>query len=266
MRGISAKTLEEVLTAVDAIEGSPSDLGTELFGVVAAIDSAPALRRVLTDPSTESDAKAGLAGSVFGGKVGDDTLAVLKTAVSGRWAAGRDFTDGLETAGVAALVAAADSGGDLELLETELFEVGRTVVSDAELRGVVSDKSVPLVHKATLVTRVFGGKVSPVTLALAQQAAVGRSGSFEKVLTRFGETAAERRDRLVAVVRVAYDLGDEEKQRLTSALAAKYGHDVHLNILVDPAVVGGISVSVGGQVVDGTMSSRLEVARRRIAG
>ena len=167
MRGISARSREEVVSAVESADGgSALDLGTELFGVVGALDGSPSLRRVLTDPSTEPDAKAGLASSVFQGKVSDGTLSVVRTATSGRWAAGRDLVDALETAGVVAVVKAAEADGGVEALETELFEVGRLVTSDAELRGVVSDRSVPVAAKVELFERLLDGKVSASTLAL----------------------------------------------------------------------------------------------------
>lgn len=266
MRGISAKSLAAVLTAVDAAKGSTSDLGAELFSVVSVLDGAPALRRVLTDPSTEDDAKAGLAAQVFGDKVGADTLAVLDAAVRGRWGSSRDLADGLETAGVTAQVASADAAGDLDALENELFEVGRLVRTDAELRQVISDRALPADAKGVLLTSLLTGKVTDATLALATQATAARTASFEKVLAAFGDTAAARRSRLLAEVRVAYELSDSEQTRLAKALGKKYGRDVHLNIVVDPSVLGGIAVSVGDEVVDGSMSTRLEVARRRLAG
>ncbi|MBC7632466.1 F0F1 ATP synthase subunit delta [Aeromicrobium sp.] len=266
MRGISAKSLEEVLAAVDAVKGSSGDLGAELFGVVSTLDGAPALRRVLTDPSTEATAKVGLVKQVFASQISADALSVLDTAVSGRWASMRDLSDGLETAGVTAQVAAADAAGELDELETELFEVGRMVQSDAELRQVISDRALPASAKGTLLASLLDGHVTATTIALATQAAAARTGSFEKVLAGFGETAAARRSRVLAEVRVAYDLDEAEKTRLAAALAKKYGREVHLNILVDPSVVGGIAVSVGGEVVDGSMSTRLEIARRRLAG
>jgi F-type H+-transporting ATPase subunit delta len=265
MRGISARSLEGVLSAVESAQDS-ADLGTQLFGVVSLLDANPALRRVLTDPSTESDAKAGLASRVLGSQVGPGTVDVVRAAAAARWNAGRDLADALETAGASAVVARADAAGSLEQLETELFEIGRAVAADVELRGVVADRSYPAQAKATLLATLFGSKVSTEALELAQQAVVARTGSFEKVLTAFGDVAAQRRDRAVAVVRVAYDLSDDERTRLASALATKYGRDVHLNVVVDPSVVGGIAVSLGGEVVDGTMSSRLEAARRRLAG
>ncbi len=266
MRGISAKSLADVLAAVDAAKGASGDLGTELFGVVSTLDSAPALRRVLTDPSTESSAKVGLAKQVFDSQVSSQTSAVVEAAVSGRWASGRDLTDGLETAGVTAVVSAADDAGELDALETALFEVGRLVRSDAELRQVVSDRAIPADAKGSLLSTLLEGKVSAAALALATQAGAARTGSFEKVLASFGELAAARRSRLLAEVRVAYELSDADKTRLAKALAKKYGREVHLNFIVDKAIVGGIAVSIGDEVVDGTMSTRLEEARRLLAG
>ncbi|GAA2092443.1 F0F1 ATP synthase subunit delta [Aeromicrobium tamlense] len=267
MRGSSAKSLDATLAAVSAVPGaSAAQVGAELFGIVEALDSAVAARRVLTDPSIEADGKRTLAAGIFDGKVSQDALAVLQAAVGGRWAAGRDLTDGLEIAGVAAFTRAADEAGRGDELENELFEAGRVIHQSDELRQVVSDKTVPVAAKTTLLQDVFGGKVSESTLSLLGQAAVGRSGSFERVLEAFSRQVAAREDRLVAVARVAYDLDDAERQRLTDALSRRYGRAIQLNTVVDPSVIGGIAVSVGDEVVDATMSTRLEAARRRIAG
>lgn len=265
MRGVSAESLQQVLASVDAAK-DPGAVSPELFTAVTALDGTPALRRILTDPSTESGAKQRLVKDVFGAKLSAGALTVLDAAVAGRWASARDLTDGLETAGVAAQVAAADAAGELDALESELFEIGRLVRSDDELRGVVSDRSVPAAAKGSLLTSLLDGKVTAAALALAVQAAAARRGSFEKALTAFGDTAAARRNRLIAEVRVAQPLDDAQATRLAAALGSKYGRDVHLNVVVDPSVVGGIAVSVGDEVVDGTMSTRLETARRQLAG
>lgn len=265
MRGISAKSLDAVLKAVDA-QDAAGDLGDELFNVVGVLDGAPALRRILTDPSTEDQAKAQLAKKVFGGKISDDAFAVVEVGVQSRWSSGRDLSDGLEIAGVTAHVAAADRAGELDALETELFDFNRVIIGDSELRQVITDRSVPAAPKAELIGKLVDGKVAKATAALARQAAAARTGSFDKAIAAFAKIAAGRRNRLLAEVRVAYVLGDDEKQRIAAALAAKYGREVHINTILDPDVVGGISVAIGDEIVDGSVSSRLEDARRRIAG
>ena len=41
---------------------------------------------------------------------------------------------------------------------------------------------------------------------------------------------------------------------------------MHLNVVVDPDVIGGIRVEIGDDVIDGTVASRLDDARRKLAG
>ena len=86
------------------------------------------------------------------------------------------------------------------------------------------------------------------------------------MLSRFADEVAARRKRVLAEVRSAYELSDAELNRLADALSARYGHDVHLNVIIDPTIVGGLRVSIGDDVIDGTVSGRLEDARRQLAG
>ncbi|MDF1704085.1 MAG: F0F1 ATP synthase subunit delta [Aeromicrobium sp.] len=266
LRGVSGSSLDAVLSAVEASGDAGEQLGSQLFGVVTTLDSSPALRRVLTDPSTEDEAKRGLASSVFGEAVAASTLDVVRTAVGSRWSAGRDLTDALETAGVVAILAAAAKAGQVDALEDELFSVAGLVTSAPELRSALSDTSVPGAGKADLIGSVLDGKVQPATVAIVRQAARARSASFERTLQRFADLVAARRGRLLAEVRTAHELGQAEHDRLAAALTARYGREVHLNVVVDSSVIGGLAVAVSDDVIDGTMSSRLEAARRQLAG
>ena len=65
---------------------------------------------------------------------------------------------------------------------------------------------------------------------------------------------------------MAAALPDDQRDRLAAALAAAYGHEVHLNVVVDPQVVGGMSVRIGDELIDGSIATRLAVLRRRLAG
>ena len=266
MRGVSAGSLAEVLDAVEGSTGTLSTVGDELFSVAATLDATPSIRRVLTDPATEPDARSGLAAAVLGGKIDVATLGIVDVAAQHRWASGHDLSDAIELAGLAAHVAAADKDGTLDVLEDELFESQRIIDEDRVLRGVLSDRSIPAAHEASLIDSIFGGRVTPAALALIKQAAATRTGSFDTVIERFADEVAARRKRVLAEVRCAVALAPAELERLRMALSARYGHEVHLNVIVDPTIVGGLRVSIGDDVIDGTVSGRLEDARRQLAG
>lgn len=265
MRGTSAASLDAVLGAVEDAQAT-AELGDELFAVVRVLDANPALRRVLTDPSVEGQAKQDLAGSVFGSATSATTVEVVKAAAGGRWSAGRDLADALEIAGVTAHVIAAEAAGRSDDVQDELFGISQTIADDADLRRTLTDRTYDVQARSALLGSLLEGKVSDTALALAQQAIAARVANYEKTLVRFADIAAQRRSGLVANVRAAAALSDAERDRLIAALRAKYDRDVHLNVVVDPSVIGGLAVSVGSQTINGTVSHKLEDARRRIAG
>ncbi len=80
------------------------------------------------------------------------------------------------------------------------------------------------------------------------------------------KSAAERRGKLLAVVRSARNLSVEQQERLAAALGRIYSRPIAINVEIDPALLGGLTVQIGDDVIDGSISNRLDNARRRVAG
>lgn len=269
MRGVSATSLAQVL---ETVGGSTADgaqgvtVGAEVFAVVAALDTNPVLRRVLSDPATESDAKAGLVRTLFADKIGTGALDVAVAAVRGRWSRARDLADALELAGVQAVLSTADQRGTLDTVADTLFAFSRVVIDDPQLRRTLNDRAASVEGRRDIVSRLLEGQVDDVSLALARQAVAMRKHGYEETLVAFAEDAISREGRLQARVVTAYALDADEKQRLAGALARKYGRDVHVDVTVDPSVIGGLSVEIAGERIDSTIQTRLADARRALVG
>ncbi|MPZ93540.1 MAG: F0F1 ATP synthase subunit delta [Propionibacteriales bacterium] len=269
MRGVSAGSLAEVVRLLEAaLEGGAdaAQLGTDLFAVAVLLDAQPALRRAITDPSTPPEARARVVSSVLEGKLSEPAVELSAAAAAERWSATRDLADSLEHAGVIAQVSAAEDAGQGDELEDELFRFGRVVVGNAELRDVLTDRSAPVQGKQSLVTTLMEGKASAPSVRLAEQAVAGRHRSFEAALQEFTKVVADRRERFVATVHTAQQLSDADKGRLAAAIAREYGRNVQLNEVIDPDVLGGLRVEIGDTVIDGTVASKLDDARRRLTG
>ncbi|GAB2812058.1 F0F1 ATP synthase subunit delta [Actinoallomurus bryophytorum] len=267
MRGASRASLADAEERLDSAlsAGEAATLGDELFAVLRLLDREHVLRRALSDPARPPEQRGEFAAAVLEGKVAAGTAEFVADVVRLRWTRSIDLTDALERLAVIATVASAEASGDLDDLEDELFRFGRIVEGQPELRGVLADRRVSVDRKAELLTDLLEGKTTTSALRLIIEAVTHPRGrSLERVLAEFGRIAAERRNRLVAVVRTAVELSEQQRTRLAAALSAQYDHDVHLNIEVDPSVLGGMSIRVGDEEIDGTIVRRLADIRRRI--
>ena len=204
--------------------------------------------------------------SILAGKLSDAAVDIAAAAAGERWSATRDLADTLEHAGVIAEVNAAEQAGQADELEDELFRFGRVVAADSALRDAITDRTVATAARRSLVRSLLAGKASAPTVALAGQAVAGRHRSFDAAVQYFIKVAADRRERLVATVRSAAPLSESDQERLADALRRQYGRRVHLNTVVDPDVLGGLRVEIGDEVIDGTVASKLDDARRRLTG
>ena len=264
LRGASAEARQELAARLEGISGDTATLGEELFAVASVLRGEAAVRRIATDASIEGDAKAGLIGNVFGNALGSDAVDLVKDAVRRRWTSPRDLADVIEYLGVLATVrSAGDDGGRVS---DELFEVRQTVDGHEPLRSALSDPARTVADKRGLLQQLFEGKVQSATLVLVGQAVSGSHGSVDRGLEEFQHIAAEAKDEKIATVHTARELADDERERLTQALSRQYATSVHLQVVVDPDVVGGLRVEIGDDIIDGTVSSKLEDAQRKLAG
>ncbi|MGA5640264.1 F0F1 ATP synthase subunit delta [Streptomyces cinereoruber] len=271
MNGASREALAAARESLDALtDNTPVDatkFADELAAVTALLDREVSLRRVLTDPAQSGEAKAALAQRLLSGQVGGETADLVSGMVRSRWSRSRDLVDATEELANTADLTAAQKAGTLDGVEDELFRFGRIVSSSTELRSALTDKAATATAKGTLLRSLLGGKAHATTERLVVRLVTQPRGrSLEAGLESLSKLAAARRDRMVAVVTSAVPLSDRQKQRLGAALAKLYGREMHLNLDVDPSVLGGISVRVGDEVIDGTVAERLGEATRRLAG
>ncbi|MBW1599843.1 F0F1 ATP synthase subunit delta [Streptomyces sp. JJ38] len=274
MNGASREALATAREQLDALTDNTSvdaaRLAEELAAVTALLDREVRLRRILTDPAQPGEAKAELIGRLLGGQVGGEVTDLVSGMVRSRWSRPRDLVDAVEELADSADLIAADRDGTLGDVEDELFRFGRIVASSTELRAALSGKAGDAAFKdaqTALLHRLLGGRAKPATERLVVRlVAHPRGRSLEGGLEALSKLAAERRNRSVAVVTSAVPLSDGQRQRLGAALTRLYGREVHLNLDVDPEVLGGITVRIGDDVINGSVAARLEEVERRMAG
>jgi F-type H+-transporting ATPase subunit delta len=267
MRGASRAAFAQArdrLSEVVRDTGVAATVGDELFAVVSLLDREPSLRRALTDYTSAQRARTGLVRDLLGGRVSGATLDLVSHMATLRWSVPRDLADAAEELAVQAMAAAA--GRNLDDVEDELFRFGRIASGEPELLAALSDQRLPDATKRELLDQLLAGKVTPVSLRLITQAALyPRGRNLDANLAEYARLVSAWGQRLIAVVRVAVEFSARQRQRLVRALSAIYGHDIQLNVVIDPQVVGGVSIQIGEELIDGTLSRRLAALRRHWA-
>ena len=240
-------------------------LADDLFAVLTLLEREHALRRALGDSATPAASRTGLADRLLSGKVGRPALDLVSDLVSSRWSRSADLVEAVETLARNAAFGVAEKDGSLDRVEDELFRFGRILDREPELARLLSDSATPADKRVGLLHEVAGQKVAPVTATLLEQAVrTQRSRNLDVAAEELSELAAARRDRYVAHVRTPVRMTGEQEQRLTESLTRLYGRPISLQVELDPDLLGGLVVRVGGELIDGSVAGRVATARRTL--
>jgi F-type H+-transporting ATPase subunit delta len=269
MLGASRGSLARQSEALESRLGTSgiAGLGADLLSVAGMLDTQKQLRNALADSGNSVAGRQALVRQILDGRVGELAVDVLSDVVAERWSNDQDLLLSIEQLAFQAAFAGAAADGTLDATEEELFLFGRALDASSELQMALTDSAQSAEVKAHIVRDLIGSRTSATTTQVLEYAVGHLHGRrIDAVVDILCELAATQRQKLVAEVRVAAPLTDDQKQRLTAALSALKGRPVRLNVAVDPSVLGGAHVKVGDEVIDGTVASRLEQARRAILG
>jgi ATP synthase F0 subunit b len=244
-----------------------SSVADDLASVAKLLVRESVLTRHLADPADDPSAKLNLLETLLEGKVGDTALEVLKAAVSGRWSSDANLVDAVEYAARLALLVRAereDVAGDVE---EQLFRFSRILDAQPRLVTLLGDYSAPAEGRVKLLRDVLdsGSGVNTTTVQLLSQTVeLLRGERADEAVCDLAEIAVARRGEVVAHVSAAADLSDAQRARLTDVLTRIYGHPVSVQLHINSELLGGLSIAVGDEVIDGTLSAKLAAAETKL--
>jgi len=272
MRSSSRDAQSALVERFTAMSGSLtgeqlSTLASELVSVDALLLGEPILARHLAEATGETAAKQQMLSRLLAGKVGANTLEILNTAVSVRWSRTADLGDAVEHIARLALLVRAEQEGQADEVAEQLFRFGRILNAQPRLSSLLGDYTQPAQQRITLLRSVLDGAggVNPTAAALLTQTVeLLRGERADDAVQELAELAVAHRGEIVAEVAAAAELTDAQRRRLTEVLSRIYHHPVSVQLNVDPELLGGLSVEVGDEVIDGTLSARLAAAEIRL--
>ena len=149
--------------------------------------------------------------------------------------------------------------GGLDALAQQADDLRAALEDSADLRDLIS---APIYTRddqaraiAALSQRMGFSQVLANTLQL--MARNRRLFVLPQLVRQLQALIAEERGEVTADVTSAVALTDDQQQRLRDTLARKSGKTVKLNTRVDEALIGGMIVKLGSQMIDSSIRSKL---------
>ena len=164
-----------------------------------------------------------------------------------------------------ALLASARAEGVLEGVAESYVAVLDAAAQNTQLRTFMDSPQVATQEKKELLKSVFGGKIEPVLLnffflLLDKNRIENARDIGEEFADLVEEEMGVIRAQVVTAVKLAEDLSDE----LETKLAAFTGKKVILEKKINPAVIGGVCVTLKDKVLDGTVRTNLDLLRKKL--
>ncbi|GAA1127255.1 F0F1 ATP synthase subunit delta [Microbacterium natoriense] len=262
---MGSATTQALAASTEALAAASSvsiDTARELFAAAHAVGESSHLSGALADPAAPAAARQNVVAAVFGG-FSQDVQNVLKTVVAERWSNADELIDGIQELAIRA-AAIAEPKADIE---GELFSFSRVIAQNSELELALGSRLGGEDAKVALVERLLSGGVSTGTSVIVSSLVrQPRDRRVRQLLSRAMNIVSSQRGRVVATVHSASPLSEAQRTRLSAALSSRYEGQVSLNVVIDPAVVGGLRVQIADDVIDGSISARLADLRQKLAG
>lgn len=165
---------------------------------------------------------------------------------------------------VVAMFEIASANDAVSAVEDDLFRLARAIESNEQLRAALNDTSLPADRRQNIVEQLLGGKAHNVTVQLVSLlVGTGHISLLPQVADALVKRASSSKQMEVAEVRSAVALTDAQKARLAEALGKVAGKPVNLKVVVDPSVIGGLVATIGDEVIDDTVRTRLDQVKAR---
>lgn len=160
-----------------------------------------------------------------------------------------------------ALYEAAEATARATRIEPDLVAIRDAIAASPELAQLLHNPAFPARGKKEILLELATGSDPLVRNTLQVLVDNGRLTALSDVVDVFSARVRQSERQLEVELTTAVPVSADEADRLRDRLAEASGKDVTLRRRVDPAVVGGIVLRIGDQLIDASVRGRLDGLR-----
>ena len=154
----------------------------------------------------------------------------------------------------------------LEAVNADMEFFVRTIKANSELNAVLVNPIIYHDKKIQILDAIFGGKVSPVTIAFFKlMVNKNRAEVLYPAAQEFINQYDVINNIIKATVVSAAELSEANKKTIVAEIEASTKGTVKLTAKVDPTLIGGFILTVGDRQVDTSISSSLTKLKKEFS-
>lgn len=164
----------------------------------------------------------------------------------------------------AAFDLATESGANYATWRSDLADIA-SVLAESQLADWFADRNIAVETRLAAVERILD--VQPLALNLAKLLVQrSRTRDARAISDAFNRLADTHEGIVDAQVTTAVPMDGDQSARIEQQIASAVGKRIRLTTAVDPAILGGVVIRVGDQLVDGSVSGRLKSLKKQLEG
>lgn len=179
-----------------------------------------------------------------------------------------NITAGLAGRYASALFDLARESNTIDTVQKSLATLKAGLADSADLANLIASPVVGRADAAKAIAAVAASlKLDSLSAKfLGVLAENRRLADLPGMIAAFDAIVADHRGEVTAKVTSAHPLTPEQVKALTANLKSRVGRDVTVATTVDPAILGGLVVQLGSQLIDGSIRTRLNSFAQAMKG
>ena len=158
-----------------------------------------------------------------------------------------------------ALFALSEASRQTKTVRVELDGLAALITDDEDFAAFLASPAIGREQKRASLNKIFASRMSELVMAFLQVANGNeRLGLLREVRDAFCDLQDAQAGRIKGTLVTAIELAHDELGRLTEQIGRALRKKVSLEAKVDPEILGGMVVTVGGTVLDASVEKDIQ--------
>lgn len=141
---------------------------------------------------------------------------------------------------------------------SDMLALAAQVAADPQVAALAGNPAIPAERVADVIVSVCGKALNSEGANFVRLLAENkRFNALPEIAALFEEIKAAQEGTLEALISTAFELSAAQMAALVAKLEAKFGHKINASQEVDTALIGGVVIQVGDEVMDASVRGRL---------